>query len=244
MDLRTQMIEEDVLAVVYEVELSNGSIVRVGDIPGLDEPGQIVNGGDGVYYRMKLLKAPVSDQEVFTFQYVLRNIYSLGSVNIDMLKFGLRIERNVPAGAGFPCLDENGIAYIQIFGLDRDDPQGSGNPDGLVDLWDPFILDLQKGLLRFPLDFPMPFAPGGNPIGRWEEADAFAESVYTSYADTSAFVWDLSFLQYNQTWQLYDPTIYPPEYSQFARFRIIATYPSDTTGFKLGTSNIVGVLAR
>ncbi len=243
-DFRSPMADEDVLAVIYDIKLANGSIMHVGDMPGLDEPEQIVNGGDGVYYRMKLLKATVSDQEVFTFQYVLRNIYSLGVANIDYETFDLRIERNVPDSDDQSHMDENGRAYIRIFGLDRDDPQRSGNPDGLVDSWDPFIFDLQRGLLKFPLDFPMPFAPGGNPIGRWDEADAIAEATYAAYADTSAFVWDLSFLQYNQTWQLYDPLIFPSEYSKFTRFRIIATYPSDTTSFELGISNIVGVPDR
>ncbi|MCK9996774.1 MAG: hypothetical protein KAH56_10910, partial [Candidatus Krumholzibacteria bacterium] len=59
-----------------------------------------------------------------------------------------------------------------------------------------------------------------------------------------AFVWDLSFLQYNQAWQLYDPIVFPPEYSQFASFRIIATHPSDITSFKPGASNIVGVAGK
>ena len=106
------------------------------------------------------------------------------------------------------------------------------------------IFDLERGLLKFPLDFPTPFAPGGNPIGRWDEADAIGEATYAAYADTSAFVWDLSFLQYNQTWQLYDPTVYPPDYSQFARFRITARYPADLTGVKRGISDIVGVPDR
>lgn len=242
-EFRTLMDDGDILAVIYDVKLADGSIVQVGDRPGLDSPEQEVEGGEGLYYRVKLLKAPVSDQEVYTFQYVLRNIYSLGMMNIDYTTFDLRIERNVPASAA-PHLDENGVAYIRIFGLDRDDPQGNGKPDGLVDWWDPLIFDLEKGLLKFPLDFPMPFAPGGNPFGRWAEADATAEATYAAYADTSAFVWDLSFLQYNQTWQLYDPTIYPPDYSQFARFRIIARYPVDTPSFKRGISNIVGLPGR
>jgi hypothetical protein len=242
-EFRTRMDDGDIFAVIYEIKLANGSIVQVGERPGWDSPEQEVEGGEGLYYRMKLLKAPVSDQEVYTFQYVLRNIYSLGRMHIDYTTFDLRIERNVPASAA-PHLDENGLAYIRIFGLDRDDPQGNGKPDGLVDWWDPLIFDLEKGLLKFPLDFPMPFAPGGNPMGRWDEADATAEASYAAYADTSAFVWDLSFLQYNQTWQLYDPTVYPPDYSQFARFRIIARYPAVTTGSKRGISNIVGVPGR
>ncbi|MCK9995311.1 MAG: cell surface protein SprA [Candidatus Krumholzibacteria bacterium] len=236
-DLRSQMSDEDALAVIYDIKLADGSIVQVGDVPGQDGQTQIVEGGDGTYYRMKLLKAPVSAQETWSFQYVLRNIYSLGGANIDNATFDLRIERNEP-GTNQPQQDENGLDYIRIFGLDRDDPQRNGYPDGLVDKWDPFIIDLQKGLLKFPLDFPMPFAPGGRPFGREGEADAIADSVFSAYADTSAFVWDPSFLKDHQTWQLYHPSIYPSEYNQHTSFRIIATHASASSNFNLGASNI------
>ena len=113
-DFKTRMDDGDILAVIYDVKLSNGSIIEVGDRPGVDLPEQEVEDGEGLYYRMKLLKAPVSDQEAYTFQYVLRNIYSLGRMNIDYSTFDLRIERNVPATAE-PHLDENGLAYIRIF---------------------------------------------------------------------------------------------------------------------------------
>ena len=238
-DLRTRMNDQDALAVIYEVKLANDSTVQVGDIPGVDAPQQEVTGGEGKYYRMKLLKAPVSDQETFTFGYVLRNIYSLGGANIDESTFDLRIERN--DNTVQPQQDENKLDYLLIFGLDRDDPQRSGNPDGLVDSWDPFIFDLQKGLLKFPLDFLMPFAPGGNPLHRYEEADAIAEATYAANADTSAFVWNPSFLRTNQTWQIYDPSIFPSQYPEFAKFRIIATHSSTDKSFNPGISGVVGV---
>ncbi len=222
-DLRTKMSDQDVLAVIYEVRLADGGIVKVGDSPHFDAPEQEVVGGEGLYYRMKLLKAPVSDQEPRSFRYVLRNIYSLGAANIDQTTFALRIERNA-AGAIQPQQDETGLDYIRIFGLDRDNPQQSGYSDGLVDWWDPFIFDLAKGLLKFPLDFPMPFAPGGQIFASGDPADQVAEAFYSAYADTSSFVWNPSFLWANQTWQLYDPSVFPPDYPQHTSFRIIATY--------------------
>ena len=227
-DLRTQMADNDALAVIYEVKLIDGSIVQVGDFPGRNDPQQEVAGGEGVYYRMKLLKAPVADKEPHTFKYVLRNIYPLGGANIDAESFDLRIERNVP-GASQPQQDETGLDYIRIFGLDRDDPQRSGNPDGLVDSWDTFIIDLTNGLLKFPLDFPMPFAPGGQIVLEGDDADQTAEAVYAANADTSSFVWKESFLRGNQTWQLYSPDVFPSEYSQHTSFRIIATYGQPDT---------------
>ena len=236
-DLRVQMSDDDALAVVYDVKLADGSTVHVGDVPGTDDPVQDVEGGDGTYYRMKLLKAPVSDQEPHTYQYVLRNIYSLGGASIDKPTFDLRIERNQP-GTNQPQQDENGLDYIRIFGLDQGDAQGGREPDGQVDKWDELIFDLQKGLLKFPMDFPMPFAPGGRPFGREEEADLIAKTVYTDNADTSAFVWDPSFLRTHQTWQLYDPSVYPSQYSEHTSFRIIATHASASSSFNLGVSNI------
>ncbi len=242
-DLRSRMSDEDALGVVYTVKQADGTEVKVGDIPDINEPppAQAITGDDGLYYRMKLLKAPVAKQESFSFQYVLRNIYSLGGANIDDRTFDLRIERNQPA-TNQPQQDESGMDYIRIFGLDRDDPQRSGKPDGLVDSWDPFLIDLQKGLLKFPLDFPMPFAPGGNPTGREEEADSIARAAYTANADTSAdnstFVWDPSFLKDEQTWELYDPSIYPSQFSDYTSFKIIATHASAASSFNLGVSNI------
>ncbi len=222
-DLGSQMAFEDVLAVIYEVQLADETIVKVGDRPGIDVPEQSVIGGEGLYYRMKLLKAPVWDREPHTFGYVLRNIYSLGSSNIDRAGFALRIERNDP-GSNQPQQDENGLDYLRIFGLDRANAQRTGFPDGQVDVWDPLLIDLARGLLKFPGDFPRPFAPGGNPAGRQAEADMMAEAVYTAYADTAAFVWDPSFLRENQTWQIYDHEVYPWDYPRYGIFRIIATY--------------------
>ncbi len=235
-DLRSQMADNDALAVVYEIELADGSIVKVGDIPGENEPQQIVDGGEGVYYRMKLLKAPVADKEPHTFKYVLRNIYPLGGANIDETTFDLRIERNGVTNQ--PQQDETGMDYIRIFGLDRDDPQRSGNPDGLVDKWDPLIIDLAKGLLKFPLEFPMPFAPGGQIIVDGDPADLEAEAVYSANANSPDFVWNPSFLKDNQTWQLYTPDKFPSEYSQHTSFKIIATHASAASNFNLGVSNI------
>lgn len=227
LDLRNTMSDQDVLAVIYEVRLADGSTVRVGDFPGFDAPEQEVDGGEGLYYRMKLLKAPVAGKEIHSFLYVLRNIYSLGAANIDQHTFGLRIERRGIVTK--PHQDEMGLDYIRIFGLDRDNPQRTGFSDGLVDWWDPFIFDLERGLLKFPLDFPMPFAPGGQIIVSGDPADQAAEAIYAAYADTTAFVWDDTFLSHNQTWQLYDPSVFPSEYPQHSAFRIVATYARPDT---------------
>lgn len=223
-DMRTRMDDSDVLAVVYTVVDADGAVVgTVGDNPEATGPTQTFPGGEGSYYRMKLLKAVSTSTPPHVFRYVLRNIYSLGGTNIDPSTFDLRIERDDP-GAAQPAQDENGIDYIRIFGLDRRNAQNAGRPDGLVDAGDIYLFDLQKGLLKFPLDFPEPFNG--------------TEAQYRAYADTSAFAWDGTFLQRNVRGEFYDPETLPSNYAQYAKFNIVARHAAASSSFNLGASNI------
>ncbi len=224
-DMRTRMLDDDVLAVTYDVVDANGTVVKtVGDRPGIDDPSQTLDGSEEVFYRLKLLKAPINDNHKHLFAYVMRNIYSLGGSNIDPTTFELRIERNT-TGESQPQLDENGLDYFRIFGLDKENAQGLPGSDGVVDSNNPYIFDLKKGLLKFPLDFPTPFA-----------ADS---TQYEAYANDPGFVWGPgSFLTENQAPQLYDPTVFPTDYSKYQYFRIVARHASASSSFNLGASNI------
>jgi len=223
-DMRSRMDDSDVLAVTYIVEDATGAALgTVGDNPEIfSGPGQTIPGVDGNYYRMKLLKAVSTKTHPHVFGYVLRNIYSLGGANIDPTTFELRIER--VDNSLQPAQDENGLDYVRVFGLDRRSAQGADRPDGLVDSDDPLLIDLTKGLLKFPLDFPQPFN------GTQEQ--------YAAYADTSAFTWDNTFLADNLAPKLYDPDVLPSEYPQYARFRLVARHAAAANNFNLGASNI------
>ncbi len=222
-DMRSQMQDDDVLAVAYDVKDQAGNIVKsVGDRPGVAEPVQTLPGVAGVFYRLKLMKAPINDNHPHLFAYVLRNIYSLGGSNIDASSFDLRIERNT-TNEDFPYRDEDGVDYIRIFGLDRINSQGQPGSDGVVDSTDPYLFDLTKGLLKFPLDFPEPFAAG--------------EAAYAAYADSFAWGPDV-FLTKNQRPELYDPAVFPSDYPTYAKFKIIARHASASNNISLGVSNI------
>jgi Motility related/secretion protein len=224
LDMRQQMLNEDVLGVIYNVVDSSENIMyRVGDRPGTDVRSQALPDEEGLYYRMKLLKASVNKKEPFSFYYVLRNIYSLGGANIDIDTFDLKIERN-ETNTSFPDQDENNIPYIRIFGLDSNDPQNSGNPDDLVDKNDNALFDLRRGLLKFPLDFPSPFNAG--------------EEAYADYANDGDFEWEGSFLQEKQAPELYDKETLPSNYQQYGYFRLVASHAATASNFNLGVSNI------
>lgn len=222
-DMRTRLDDSDVLAVVYTVESATGQVLgTVGDNPDLGLPTQALPNVSGTFYRMKQLKAVSTNTHPHVFGYVLRNIYSLGGANIDPSTFELRIER--ADNTLQPAQDENGIDYVRIFGLDRKNAQGGSRPDGLVDTDDTYLFDLNRGLLKFPLDFPQPFNA--------------AEEKYRAYADTTAFTWNSTFLANNLAPGLYDPNVQTSEYPGFARFRIVARHAAASSSFNLGASNI------
>lgn len=208
LDLRTELADADVLAVCYDVEDLEGLLLyRIGDdlyaAPTTELPGE-----EPIYYRTKLLKAPATTS-VYPFHYVFRNVYSLGRQNIDPESFQLSIEGD--ALSVFPTEDENGLPYIHLFGLDQRGIWGDAGPDGLVDVDDPFMFDLHKGLLRFPMEEP--FNAG--------------EMVHTLFADTTAFDWDGTYLMNHQAAALYDPSVLPEDYSQYGHFTVRAVYRDD-----------------
>ena len=240
-DVRQQLAAEEVLGVIYNVvrdtlidELNDTwetkVVYRVGDRPNVDDRVPL-EGQDGLFYRMKLLKAAASDSEHHSFQYVLRNIYSLGGTNIDPTTFELRIERIKP-GDPHPELDtNNNIPYIQIFGLDRTDERNAGLPDGKVDFTNSTLFDLDNGLVKFPtFAFPTPFA------GSREQYEEYADTP----DDTTSFVWEDSFLSQEGTLtpDIYNPDVLPSEYPQYGKFRLVATHASASSSFSLGVSNI------
>ncbi len=230
-DLKREYDRSDVLAVIYRVVDDQGNeFYRVGDFPTQDEDRrvEISSGESGVlYYRMKLLKP--QEPEPFTWQYVLRNIYSLGGSNIDAESFDLRIE--LATTSDFPNQDYDlqgngsGLEWFRIFGLDRMDQTGQPGHDNKIDAIDPYLFDLQAGLLKFPLNFDRPF-----------DADP---AIYAALADSSAFDFETSLLEANLMPVLYDWTKTESERQrEGTKFRIIASHAAATSSFSLGVSNI------
>lgn len=225
-DMGRSYQDEDALAVIYDVVDANGVVTSVGDKPGVEDPIQQLPNEIGTFYRMKLLKVPHNDSNARLFNYVLRNIYPLGGSNIDASTFDLRIEYEKP-GLDQPQQDtSSGLDFFRIFGLDRENAQGELGHDGVVDFHDPYLFDLERGLLKFPLDFPTPF-----------DADS---TRYEAYADSPDFKWATSTLKENLAPQFYnyDKTIPPSRFGEYSRFHFVVRHASASSNISLGTSSI------
>ncbi len=223
-DLRQQLLPDEVLAVTYEVVNSQSQQrIKIGEDPNRgDSRGLQI--GDQSYYRMKLLKP--SQRDYYTFQYVLRNIYPLGGTNIDTESFALRIETS--SLVDNPDYHDTALTYLQVFGLDRENAQGVQGGDDVVDKHRTVIFDLDNGLLRFPLDFPFPFA-----------ADEEAYRAYANYArPNDAWTWTDTRLARDRTPEIYSWQTLPSDYQNYGKFRIVAVHAAASSVINLGVSNI------
>ncbi len=223
-DLRQEMPLNALIGVVYTVFNADGTVAfHVGDRPGTDSRGLTID--ETQYYRMKVLKPTQPDP--YTYQYVLRNIYSLGGTNIDPESFDLRIEaKTSDAQPRLETIDgQDPIDYLRLFGLDNSNGSG-GPPDGQPDKTDTYLFDLTRGLLKFPLDFPRPFAA---PLARY--------AAYADLPDSTALTGTGSFIKTNVQPEIYQAAHYN-NLDNFARFQIVSSHAAASSSFNLGVTNI------
>lgn len=215
-DIRQQLTNSEVLAVTYQVEDASQQVVySVGEDPDRGDHRSLELDNE-MHYRMKLIKPNGRDE--FTFQYVVRNIYSLGGFNIDLNSFDLRIEKNLSSETA-DIHGTKGILYIQTHGLDMGDPQGGNVADGLVDMYWPSIIDARNGLLKFPLNMPFPFDSHEEIYRR--NAEHGGREIEWEWDATDTEAGTPTFLSENLTPEIYSWETLPSNYPNYTRFRIV-----------------------
>lgn len=171
---------EEVLAVAYE---DSGSFYNrlprtVGNIdytPSADPENRI---------RLKLIKPrgpvpPQPPERNHTWNLEWKNVYYLGSRNIPLEDFQLKLFYKPPAGEPQETFTDNGTArsFLNVFGLDVRDNSGAFRPDNIIDN-DLAIINLARGELIFP-DLE-PFEPDGTIIGGTLEPSRLPKELYFS----------------------------------------------------------------
>ncbi len=102
-------------------------------------------------YSLKLIKHKNPDSSQVTWNYMWKNVYYLGSTNIDLNGLEIDVFKG-PSGTERNEQNlnhQNGVQYIKILGLDRFNQTGAAQPDGQVDVRTG-IVDPARGLLYFP----------------------------------------------------------------------------------------------
>ncbi|KAA0991170.1 T9SS outer membrane translocon Sov/SprA [Dyadobacter aurulentus] len=149
--LTNALRNDEVLAVSYEYTL-NGRSFKVGE---LTEDYQARK--DNEVIALKLLKSSTirNNTKLPMWDLMMKNIYSLGTSQIDKQGFQLRvIYKDDQTGIDNPNLQESSIAnvpLIRLSGLDRLNPVNDLQPDGNFDFVDGITMDSKTGRIIFPV---------------------------------------------------------------------------------------------
>lgn len=151
--LNQSLNSDEVLAVAYQYTVG-GQTYQVGEFgTDVQAPNAII---------VKLLKASNLDVSKPNWDWMMKNIYSIGGYNIGQEDFTLNLlyqdtETGVkvnyfPHTEGVP--DATGKPLLQLFRLDRLNPQNDQIPDGFFDFVEGRTIRSQNGRIIFPVREP------------------------------------------------------------------------------------------
>ena len=197
--LNQALNNDQVLAVSYQYTL-DGQTYQVGDLSndGYTAP-------DALF--VKLLKSTVVDVQNPLWDLMMKNVYNLGSFQVNSEDFIFEIKYNDPReGIDIPIIPQPGIddePLIQVFGMDRLDQNGNPTPDGRFDFVDNAAteggtIQSENGRVYFTTVEPF----GRNLRNKLEEEDidesAIEQIVYQPLYDSTKIVAQQDFLPLNR----------------------------------------------
>lgn len=150
--LNTALNNNEVLAVAYQYTY-RGKVYMVGEFSsdGVDAPNCLF---------LKLLKGTSLTPKYKNWDLMMKNIYSLGSYDIQREDFDLNIVYNNDSTSTYlnyfnegekPMYGgHNGETYLQILNVDRLNSNNDVSPDGKYDFVEGVTIDTKKGRIIFP----------------------------------------------------------------------------------------------
>lgn len=201
----------------------NGKPYKIGEFTSEVPNGDSLN--QNVLF-VKMLKSTTANVRFPIWDLMMKNVYSIGSVNVDPQEFRFDIYYEDPGKGQKRFLNSDdipaGVAnkpLLQLFRLDTLNLQGDPGPDGIFDFVPGLTINLRNGRIMFPV-----LEPFGSFLGNKLSAAGAAPGVIQKYAYP----------------QLYDSTLFRArEYQQLNRFTLRGTYKSSTSSeISLGTFNL------
>lgn len=215
--LNQALNNDDVLCVAYEGVL-NGIPFKVGEF-SLDIQRNPQN--PEVLFT-KMLKGPSLRPDLAQWDLMMKNIYSLGSFQIQQKDFRLQVVyADDPSGAELnyiPARDEpllRGIPLITVLNLDNLNTQQERAPDGIFDYIEGITINSQTGRVIFPVVEPF---------------GSFLKSKFSNPALAEYYAFP----------QLYDSTRFAAiQLPQFNKFFLRGSYQGASTNeISLGSTNV------
>lgn len=175
---------------------------------------------------VKMLKSTTANVRYPIWDLMMKNVYSIGSVNVDPQEFRFDIFYEDPGKGQKRFLNADdippGVANIpllQLFKLDSLNLQGDPGPDGIFDFVPGLTINLRNGRVMFPV-----LEPFGSHLERKLLMAGAPQAVIEKYVYS----------------QLYDSTLFRArEFQQLNRFTLRGSYKSSSSSeISLGTFNL------
>ncbi len=153
--LTTALSDGDLIAVAYQYERRDGTLVSVGDY-GDPAQGAIQTGPRTV---LKLIRSDNPTPASPLWDLTLRNVYRVGGTSLSEPNFSLGVTFEPPgkSASELPPADELSFeqrTFLEVLGLDRVNGQGRATPDDRFDFRSGVTVNPDRGRVIFPVRQP------------------------------------------------------------------------------------------
>ena len=176
--LNTKLKPNEVLAVAFEYTVG-GIPYRVGELTSSSNGN--VSGTQALF--VKLIHSSNFSPKVYTWDLMMKNIYSLGGYNISSEKFRLDVlyqDDKIGGNINYisdGCAQVKGVPLIKLLNLDDLNTNRDPQPDGVFDFVPGITINPQNGRIIFPVREPFGSYLAGKFCG-----DPVKSSKYAYYA--------------------------------------------------------------
>ncbi|HIN40342.1 MAG TPA: cell surface protein SprA, partial [Flavobacteriales bacterium] len=148
--LNSSLTNDEVLGVAFQYTY-NGKTYQVGEFSnnGISSPEALI---------IKLLKSTEINTTLPTWDLMMKNVYSIGSYNIQQMGFKFNVlykdpDIGTPANylkEGMPGIVK-GVPLLEVFNLDGLNAQLDPQPDGVFDFINGVTINASRGRIYFPI---------------------------------------------------------------------------------------------
>lgn len=185
--LSSALQTDEVLAVAFQYTM-NGTSYQVGEMStDIVDKYDASNPKSGALF-VKLLKPVSMSPHAYTWNLMMKNVYSIGANNIQQDKFRLNIAyQSDTIGSYITYIPEGAIKdslLLRVMNLDRLDARNNAHPDGIFDFLEGYTIKSENGRIFFPV-----VEPFGSHLRKRIKNDAIADKyVYQQLYDSTKTV--------------------------------------------------------